>query len=46
MPSHDDSESMLAVLDSNKDNRVSSEDIEALAVRYLCQMGGVRATPK
>ena len=35
---------MLAILDNNRDNRVSSEDIEALAVRYLCpHLGGARA---
>jgi hypothetical protein len=37
---------MHAILDNNRDNRVSAEDFEALAVRYLCpHLGGARAPP-
>ncbi len=35
-PSYEDADSMQAVLDYNKDKRVSMEDFEALAVKYLC----------
>lgn len=37
----DDAESMMQVLDYNRDKRVSQEDIENLAVKFLCSPGGV-----
>jgi hypothetical protein len=35
-PGYDDADSMQAVLDYNRDKRVSIEDFEGLALKYLC----------
>lgn len=35
-PNYEEADSMQSVLDYNRDKRVSIEDFEALAVKYLC----------